>query len=89
MLSNIQELVVFFKSTLILVYMHQASGHSILLFEKHYRTLDTVTNATKNENYPFGYQISLYINIDMLSQNATGHITTSKMTAIYSIHFSL
>ena len=55
----------------------------------HYCTLDAITNATTNENYPFDYKISSYINLDMFFQHATGHITTSKITVIYSIHLSL
>ena len=33
-----------------------------------YCTLDAVSNATINENYPFGYRISSYINLNMFSK---------------------
>ena len=56
---------------------------------RYYCTLDAVTNATTNESFPFRYKSSSNINLDMFFQNATGHITTSEITVIYSIHLSL
>ena len=56
----------------------------------YYYTLDTVSKATTNENYHFSYHISFYINLNMLlSKMQKSHITTSKITVIYSIHLSL
>ena len=54
-----------------------------------YCTLDAVSNAPTNENNSLTYQISSYINHNMFFLNATGHITTSEITIIYSIYLSL
>ena len=56
---------------------------------KYYCTLDAVSNAPTNEKYSLTYQISSYINLNILFQNATGQITTSEITVIYSTYFSL
>ena len=54
-----------------------------------YCTLDAISNAATKENYSLTYQISSYINLNMFFKNATGHITTSEITVIYSIYLSL
>ena len=72
--------------TCIYVYRPQRDSNQ---WSSDYCTLDAVSNAPTNENYSLTYQISSYINLNMIFQNATGHITTSEITVIYSIYLSL
>ena len=70
-------------------FSQQRNKHPPCREGTHYCTLDALPNALTNENYPLTYKSSSYINLNMFVLNATGHITTSEITVIYSIYLSL